>query len=85
MHLDLVHTDDSAVRARRRPRPSLGTLSPFSDFRLLGDLESIIDFDAKVSYRRFQLGVSEKQLHGAKVLGAPIDQRRLRLCIEWVP
>lgn len=27
VHLELVHTDDSAVRARRRPRPSLGTLS----------------------------------------------------------
>ena len=52
--------------------------SPASDFRLLGDLESIIDFDAEVPYRRFKLGVSEEQLHSAKVLGAPIDQRRLR-------
>lgn len=49
-----------------------------SDFRLLGDLESIIDLDAEVPHRRFQLGMSEEQLHSAKVLGAPIDQSRLR-------
>jgi len=49
-----------------------------SDFRLLGYLESIINFDAEVPDRRFQLGMSEEQLYGAKVLGAPIDQGRLR-------
>jgi hypothetical protein len=69
---------DSRIASDRRRTYGRRSHSPASDFRLLGDLESIIDFDAEVPYRRFQLGVSEEQLHGAEVLGAPIDQRRLR-------
>jgi hypothetical protein len=48
-----------------------------SDFRLLGDFEGIINLDAQVSHRRLKLGVTEQQLHGTQILGAPIDQRRL--------
>ena len=47
-----------------------------SDFRLLGDLEGVIDLDAEVPHGRLELGVSQEQLHGAQVLGAPVDQRR---------
>lgn len=53
------------------------TVTPFSDLRLLGDLQGIIDLDAKVPHRRLQLGVPKEQLYGSEVLRAPIDQRRL--------
>jgi hypothetical protein len=43
-----------------RPRPRL------SDFRLLGDLERVIDLDAGVPHRRLQLGVSKEQLNGRR-------------------
>lgn len=38
-------------------------------------LECIIDLNAEVSHGRLQLGMSEKQLDGAQVLGSLIDQR----------
>ena len=49
-----------------------------SDLRLLGDLERVIDLDTEVPHRRLELRVPEQQLHRPKVLGAPIDQCRLR-------
>src|SRR3990167_2602857 len=48
-----------------------------SDLRLLGDFEGVIDLDAQISHCRFELGVTEQQLHGSEVLGASIDQRSL--------
>lgn len=48
-----------------------------SDFRLLGDLKGLIYLNAEIPHGRFQLGVSQEQLHGTQVFGAPIDQRRL--------
>lgn len=48
-----------------------------SDFRLLGDLKSVIHLDAEVPHRRLELGVPEQQLSGPKVLRAPVDQRCL--------
>lgn len=54
-----------------------GHCLPPSNFRLLGDFEGIIDFYAEVPHSRFQFGVPEEQLYGAKVLGSSIDQRRL--------
>ena len=51
--------------------------STTSDLRLLRDLEGVIDFDAEIPHRRLELGVPKQQLHGAQVLGAPVDQRRL--------
>jgi hypothetical protein len=65
---------EGGLRRHDPPRPPL----PTSDFRLLRDLEGIIDFDAEVPHGRLKLGVPEEQLHGAQVLGTPIDQRRLR-------
>jgi hypothetical protein len=47
------------------------------DFRLFGNLKSVVDLDTQISNRRFQLGVSKEQLHCAKVLSASIDQRSL--------
>ena len=48
------------------------------DFGLLRNLESIIDLNAKVPDRAFELGMAKKKLHGAQILGPSVDQRRLR-------
>lgn len=45
-----------------------------SDFRLLGDFKSVVDLDTQVPHGRFQLRVTEKQLHGSEV---PIELRGL--------
>jgi hypothetical protein len=63
----------SVAPASLQRRPTMSA----SDFRLLGDFEGIINLDAQVSHRRLKLGVTEQQLHGTQILGAPIDQRRL--------
>src|SRR5437016_721278 len=44
---------------------------------LLGDLQSIVDFDAEVPDRAFEFGMSEEKLDGAEVPGPP-NQRRFR-------
>lgn len=55
----------SAPDTRRREQPprfitdAVAFSSP-SDFRLLGDLESVIDFNPKVPYHRLQLRVPEE-------------------------
>jgi hypothetical protein len=49
-----------------------------SDLGLLRDLQGIVDLDAEVPHRRFQLGVPEEQLDGTQVLGSTVDERRLR-------
>ena len=48
-----------------------------SDLCLLGDLQGVIHLDAKVPHRRLKFAVAKQQLHGAQVLRASIDQRRL--------
>ena len=48
-----------------------------SDLRLFGDLQCVVDLDPEVLHGRLQIGVPEEQPDGTKVLGAPIDQRRL--------
>lgn len=60
-----------------RPAKAAGRTGRRSNLRLLGDLQGVIHLNAEVSHGRLQLGVSEQQLHRPKVLGAPIDQRRL--------
>jgi hypothetical protein len=47
------------------------------DFRLLGDLQRVIDFDAEVANCAFQLGMAKQQLNGPQVLCALVDQGRL--------
>ena len=51
--------------------------TPASNFCLLGYFKGVIDFDTQIPHGGLQLGVSKQQLHSSKVLGAPIDQRRL--------
>ena len=68
----------AACRVPQPQRSNRGCrTSTTSDFRLLGDLKGVIYLDAKILHGRFQLGVSQEQLHGTQVFGAPIDQRRL--------
>lgn len=45
-----------------------------SDFRLLGDFQSVVDFDTHVTHGRLPLRVAQEQLHNSEVLGASIDQ-----------
>jgi len=60
------------------------------DFRLLRDLQRVIDHDAEVSDGAFQLGVSKQQLNGAQILHALVDQRhfgsphRVRPVGRWI-
>jgi hypothetical protein len=44
------------------------------DFSLLGNFQGVIHLNAKVPNGALQLGVPEKQLYGAQVLGTAIDQ-----------
>jgi len=45
-----------------------------SDISLLGHLQRIVDFDAQVAHRAFDLAVTEQQLDGSQVLGPPVGQ-----------
>ena len=63
------HRSDWAVRA---------VIELLRSRSLLGDLQGIVDFDAKVPDGRLELRMPEEQLNGAQVLGAAVDQRRLR-------
>src|SRR4030095_5906862 len=45
-----------------------------SDLSVLGDLQCVIDLDVEVSHPQLQLGMAK---HGAHVLGAAVNQRRL--------
>jgi len=45
-----------------------------SDFGLLGDLERVIDLDAKISHGAFELRVAKEELHGSQVPSSPVDQ-----------
>jgi hypothetical protein len=57
--------------------PSCAHLAVVTSLSPSGEFEGVIDLDAQVPRRRLQFRVSEEQLHGTQVLGAPIDQRRL--------
>ena len=41
---------------------------------LLGDGQSIINLDAQIANRAFDLGVTEQQLDGPQIAGAAINQ-----------
>ena len=45
-----------------------------SDVDLLGHFQRIVDLDAEITHRAVEVGVSEQQLHGPEILGAPVDQ-----------
>jgi hypothetical protein len=53
-------------------------VSPYLDLRLLGDLEGVIDFDAEIPNRAFELGMPEQELDCTEIFGAPVNQRRFR-------
>lgn len=55
----------------------LASLFTFSNLRLLGDLQCVIDLNTKVSHSRFKFGVAEQQLYGSQILGALVNQRGL--------
>jgi hypothetical protein len=44
---------------------------------LLRQLQGVLHLDAKISDGALELGMPQQKLHGAQVLGPPIDQRRL--------
>ena len=46
-----------------------------SDINLVRYCEGIIYFDAEISDRAFDLGMSEQKLDGPEIASAPIDQR----------
>ena len=61
-----------------------------SDFGLLRNFQCVIHLDAEITHGRLELGVAQKQLHGAQVLRSPIDQgclrspHRVRPVLSWV-
>ena len=71
-----------SVSAQYAVHASAGTATGYgrspcqsSNFRLLGELESIVNLDTEIANRTLQLRVSEQQLDGAQILGTPINQR----------
>lgn len=62
------------------PQPSAGPAPPSrrSDLGLPRDIQGIVDLDAEIPHRRFQLGVPEEQLNSTQVLGSTMDERGLR-------
>ena len=48
-----------------------------SDLGLFRDLQRVVDLYAEISYRAFELRVSQEKLNGCEVLCTSIDQRRL--------
>ena len=55
------------------------------DFRLLRDIERVVDFDAKVPDCAFNLAVPEQQLDGPKVLCLLVYKVAFVRRIECVP
>src|SRR5690242_5572427 len=49
-----------------------------SDINLFRYRERVIDLNAEVANRTFDLGVTEQELHRPQIAGAPMDQGRLR-------
>lgn len=65
--------------ARKRPQGKGRAAAGYRlDFGLLGNLQGIIDLDAKVPNSAFQLGMAEQKLNGPQVLRAFVDQGCLR-------
>jgi hypothetical protein len=70
MDLNMARTDDQlSCRCRRPVLPqipicALGRAGPLrpdrSDIDFLGDLEGVVDFDAKITHRAFDLGMAER-------------------------
>jgi hypothetical protein len=56
-----------------------------SDLDLLGNLNGIVDFDAKISNRALDLRVAQQELDGTPVAGSSVDQRALVRRSECVP
>src|SRR5262249_34716581 len=78
--------DQSRVAASLRPlaqsdRRGTGRTGPLcpgrSDIDLFRCRERVIDLDAEIADRALDLRVTEQELHGAKIPGAPVDQGRL--------
>ena len=44
-------------------------------FRLLGDLQRIVDLDAEIPDGILKFGMAEKKLDGKEIPGSPVDQR----------
>ena len=61
-----------------------------SDINLFRYCQSVIDFNAKVSDRTFDLGMPKQQLDGPQVARPPVDQgclctsQRMRPKLPWV-
>ena len=47
-----------------------------SDISLFRDRERVVNLDAEISDRAFDLGVAEQELDGAKISCAPVGQCR---------
>ena len=64
-------------RTETTPIDVLSDCKQTSCFCLLSHFQRIVDFDAKVLHRVYQLGRSEKELDCLKVLRSRVDQCRL--------
>lgn len=65
-------------RTATAPIDALSDCKQPSRFCLLCHFQRIVDFDAKVSHRALQLGMSEKELDCPKVLRSPHGVRAIR-------
>jgi hypothetical protein len=58
---------------------SLGTppIDPSLHLNPFGDLDGLINLEAKISNRALDFRMAQWQLHGPQLVGSPVDQRRL--------
>ncbi len=73
--------DNSGTTAIGRTPPARATVwsaAKWSDLRLLRHLKRVVHLDSEVANGALDLRVSKKQLHVAKIVRPPIDQRRFR-------
>jgi len=68
------NTAASNRRVRDRPPRRSRSSRPALHVRLLGNLQGVVDLDAKVPNGPFELGVPEQELDGPQGPGAPVDQ-----------
>jgi hypothetical protein len=62
----------------------MSALPGISDINLFRYCQGIIDLDAEIPDRAFDLRMSEQKLDGPEIASPPVDQGSLRLS-EWVP
>src|SRR5581483_4176025 len=66
-----------APTRRLKAGQNMSALPGISDINLFSYCQGVIDLDAKIPDRAFDLGMPEQELDGPEIPGAPVDQGSL--------